>query len=44
MYPVFVNNTGTNQTMANGVYVDQTQYTPVVASNSQTLTLMGVGN
>lgn len=43
-FPVYVNATGTSQSNAHGIYVDQTQYTPVVVTSAQTLTLTGVGN
>lgn len=34
-YPVYVNNTGTNQTMAKSTYVNQTQYTPAAPSTAK---------
>ena len=37
-FPVYVNNTGTNQTMTTGsVYVNQTQYNPAVPGTNKLL-------
>lgn len=36
-FPVYVNVTGTNQTMAHGLYVNQTQYTPPTPSPNKLL-------
>lgn len=36
-FPVFVNNTGTNQTITQGAYVNQTQYTPAAPSTAKLL-------
>lgn len=40
--PVYVNGTGTSQSMASGVYINQTQYTPAITT-ALTRTLLGVG-
>jgi len=42
-FAVYIDGTGTSQSMTHHVYVNQTQFTPPAASNSSLL-LMGVGN
>jgi hypothetical protein len=43
-FPVYVNGTGTSQSNAEGIYTNQTQYTPASTAKPQGLLTLGVGN
>lgn len=44
LFPVYVNNTGSSQTMTPDAYVNQTTYTPASTPVASGLTTLGVGN